>query len=371
MTTPSHLLLRALADPSTLSSLDNRSWSGVISIARGNQVLGRLAELAAEGGILPQIPDAPRKHLEAARLEATKFHRDLLWELRHVERAFAEFPCRPILLKGSSYLVGRHRARLGRRFGDLDILVPRQHLDTAERALSVHGWVMDRQDRYDSFYYRQWTHQLPPMRHIVRQSSIDLHHSLRPPLGIERVDMAPFFEEARRTETGFDVPSPACMVVHSAAHLFCNGDFRNALRDLSDIDLLLREFGDDGLWWHNLFDTAGNLHLVKPLALAMVHSHGLLGTPIPPDAFVEILRRARRGPRHPIDRIFAHAIRPPDGHADWVNTMARWALFVRGYIHDMPPHILALHLGHRLYTLARDGLLPAGRVFTGKGERAE
>ena len=42
---------------------------------------------------------------------------------------------------------------------------------------------------------------------------------------------------------GFAVLAPEDMVLHSATHLFNEGEFDRGLRDLNDLDLLLREFG--------------------------------------------------------------------------------------------------------------------------------
>jgi len=39
------------------------------------------------------------------------------------------------------------------------------------------------------------------------------------------------------------------MVLHAATHLFLNEEFSSALRDLADLDSLLRHFGGETRFW--------------------------------------------------------------------------------------------------------------------------
>lgn len=344
-------LLRILGEPAAMAGLTLKEWTDVVAVARHAGLLARLAELAHRDGIIADIPEEPGFHLEAARSVAEKHHRDVLWELRHVGRALSELPGPIVALKGASYVASGVASRLGRTFGDIDIIVPRTQLDDAERRLKAGGWQFEKQTPYDVQYYRRWTHQLPPMRHKDRGSAIDLHHALRPPIAPGRTDIVPLFEAARPFDFGLSTPSPTDMVIHSATHLFFAVDFRNSLRDLSDIDLMLREFGGTEDWWRNLLERSRRFNLVSPVAMALLHAKRTLGTPVPPAILAEALAAAGRGEHRLLDYLFTEILPPESVATSPVAAVARALLAVRGYLLDMPPSILAAHLAHKLAVL--------------------
>jgi hypothetical protein len=142
------------------------------------------------------------------------------------------------------------------------------------------------------------------------------------------------------------------IVIHSATHLFCATDFRNSLRDLSDIDLLLREFGTDGGWWEGLIERGSRLGHSRPLAMALLHGQRALRTPVPPQILTRALKAAGRGQRHPLDQLVAKVLPPRQVSAASAAAAARAVLFVRGYFLDMPVRVLAIHLTHKLLSFA-------------------
>jgi hypothetical protein len=341
-------LLRALGEPSSMAGFTAAEWTGVVAVARKAGLLARLAELARRDGVFEQIPEAPAHHLEAMRSVAEKHHRDIRWELVHLGRCLAPLPGPVVVLKGASYVASGVSAHFGRMFGDLDIIVPRAQLDDAERLLIASGWKSEKESAYDIQYYRQWTHQLPPMRHPVRESVIDLHHALRPPIAPGKVDTAELFIDARPTEFGLNIPCPMDMVIHSATHLFYAMDFRNSLRDLSDIDLLLREFGISERWWRDLIERSKRFGLVSPVAMALLHAKRTLATPVPAAILAEALKAAGRGEHRLLDRLVSEVLPPSNVATSWTAAVSRGLLFARGYYLDMPPSVLAAHLAHKL-----------------------
>lgn len=343
-------LLRALGEPATMTDLTPAQWTGLVAIAREAQLLARLAALARRDSLFDRIPEAPARHLEAAHAAADKHARDIRWELTHLGTCLGSLPGPALLLKGAAYATSGVAAHLGRTFGDIDVIVPRAQLDAAEHALEVGGWRGEKQSAYDIQYYRRWTHQLPPMRHQIRQSVIDLHHALRPPIAPGKVDISLLFADARPAAFGLQVPCPADMVIHSATHLFCAIEFRNGLRDLSDIDLLLREFGTSAAWWDELVRRARHFGLVQPVAMALLHCRRVLGTPVPPETLANALRAAGRGERRLLDGLVSRVL-PPPRYGPPGAAAARAILFVRGYLLDMPPTVLAAHLTHKLLVL--------------------
>ncbi len=52
------------------------------------------------------------------------------------------------------------------------------------------------------------------------------------------------------------------MILHSATHLFHEGEFDNALRDLADLDALLKQYQSEGNSWESLLMRAKQLDLI-------------------------------------------------------------------------------------------------------------
>ena len=86
-------------------------------------------------------------------------------------------------------------------------------------------------------------HELPPLIHRTRDRMIDVHHTILP---LDRPADARRRGDDRRqrasSTTACASSRPADIVVHAAAHLFADGDLAGGLRNLWDIDRLLREF---------------------------------------------------------------------------------------------------------------------------------
>jgi hypothetical protein len=99
----------------------------------------------------------------------------------------------------------------------------RSGADAARLGRSTHH------DAYDQRYYREWMHELPPMEHVRRGNVIDVHHAILPETAALRPDPASC---ARRGAGRPACPAwPRCcagaadMVLHSAVHLFFDGEF--------------------------------------------------------------------------------------------------------------------------------------------------
>ena len=103
-------------------------------------------------------------------------------------------------------------------------------------------------DGYDDAYYRRWMHELPPLIHRTRDRMIDVHHTILPLTARPRPDAGALIAASVALENGLRMLSPADMIVHAAAHLFADGDLAGGLRNLWDIDRLLREFAAPDFW---------------------------------------------------------------------------------------------------------------------------
>ena len=327
------LLVRALRDPSSLRDVD---WNALIAAARAEQLVGSLA-FRLEGQKLPPRVEAI---FAAARRDWEQSRRQALWEAEMTRRALAPLGVPVILLKGNAFLAAGFEAGIGRSVGDLDILVPRDSLEPVEAALLGAGWERVKEaDGYDDLYYRRWMHELPPLIHRTRDRMIDVHHTILP----ATARPTPFAEALIGDSVALDPETPdglrtlssEDMIVHAAAHLFADGDLSGGLRNLWDIDRLLRRFGEDPDFWPSLAERARLHQLRRPVALALRLSARLYGTPVD---------RRVAGRDRPADRLFEGRLLARNGWGQPVRPVLRFAFYLRSHWLRMPPLMLARHL---------------------------
>lgn len=276
-------LLDVLRVPERMEDLDPAGWDLLLRQAQAASLLPRLAVTAESLGLDDAIPAPVRPHLAAARSVASKQHQAVRWEVRRIAHALGGLGARVALLKGAAYAIADLPPAAGRLFSDVDILVPHEALSRVEAALMLAGWHASRVNGYDQRYYRQWMHELPPLTHIRRRTVIDVHHNLLPETSRMRTRAAPVLEAARPVQgiPGLFVPTVEDLVSHSACHRFHEGEWRYGLRDLVDIDAMLRMCLDGPAAWDALLVRARALNLERPLFYALASCSAWLNTPIP------------------------------------------------------------------------------------------
>lgn len=353
------LLVEALGDPERTGDFDGPLWTVLIQQARAAQLLSRLAYLLEASGRLPQTPPGPRHHLDSARVLSRTHEAAVRLEVGRIDGVLRSAAIPVVLLKGAAYLMAGLPAARGRWFSDIDIMVPHAAIGDAEAALSRSGWVGGHaDDAYDQRYYREWMHEIPPMVHRRRSTTLDVHHSILPPTARLKPDARKLFLNAIPIgeQAGLAVLSPADMALHSATHLFFDGEFHHGLRDLVDLDALLRHFAkQDSAFWPLLVDRAFEMDLARPLHYGLHHARCILHTPVP-DAVVNALRRAspHRAMRPAMDALFRRALMPEHPScSDALTPMARWLLYVRGHYLRMPLRLLVPHLARKAWRRAK------------------
>jgi hypothetical protein len=276
-------LLRALREPSAMAAFDADTWDFVVRQASSAGLLGRLGALARRAGIEGALPLTVRRHLTAALTIAEQQQRAVRWELIQLTDALAELDGPILLLKGAAYAAAELPPAGGRLFSDIDILVPKAQIGATEAALMLDGWVSGQRSAYDQRYYREWMHEIPPMTHIRRQTALDLHHNILPETARLRTRAEPILARARPLPEfpRFSIPTPVDLVLHSATHLFHEGEWEHGLRDLVDLDAMLREFGASPGFWDELLAVAGEMNLGRPLFYGLRYCRRLLETPMP------------------------------------------------------------------------------------------
>lgn len=313
-------LVAALREPATASRLDAVGWTGLLTAARAEQLIGTLAHRL--DGLI--VPAAVARVLADARLSAVEQRRAALWEVEMCRRALAPLDVPVVLLKGSAFVAAGLGAGVGRSIGDLDILVPRAALDRVEAALLAAGWEWVKDDPYDDDYYRRWMHELPPLIHRARDRMIDVHHTILPPTARPTPDAAALIADSVALEKGLRVLAPADMLVHAAAHLFADGDLAGGLRNLWDVHRLVEEFGTAGL-----AERARAHGLERETARAVRLADHLYGGGNAVGA---------------VDRLYLRRLLARDGWGRATRPITRLGFYVRSHWLRMPPGLLARHL---------------------------
>jgi hypothetical protein len=132
---PDVVLLSILGAPATASALDLAGWDLLLRQAVAANLSATLVYLLEQAGVLEQVPEQPRRHLEWARTLAERHSRGVAYEVRQLQLAVAPTGAQLILLKGAAYAMAGMPWARGRLFSDVDILVPFDRLDAVELAL--------------------------------------------------------------------------------------------------------------------------------------------------------------------------------------------------------------------------------------------
>jgi hypothetical protein len=351
------VLLDVLGAPQKMADLDLAGWELLLRQAGAANLSATLYWLSEEAGLADRVPPGARRHLYWARTIEARHSQAVRFELREIQRALATFNMPLILLKGAAYAAAGLAAGRGRLFSDIDVLVPKALLPDVEAALMLGGWASTHHDAYDQHYYREWMHELPPMVHIRRGNAIDVHHAILPETARLRPDPAKLRAAAQPVPglPGVATLAPADMVLHSAVHLFFDGEFDKGLRDLFDIHRLLGEFGSRPGFWQGLPARADELELARPLFYALRYCRRLLGTAVPQAVFDAMAPAApKRALLWLMDQLFARALLPVHASCqDRFSGLARFALYVRGNWLRMPPLLLSRHLFHKAFLSPR------------------
>ena len=330
------------------TGLSLAQWDLLMRQARKSLLLAQLGEQLRQAGVIACIPALVQRHMHSDQLSVAAQNRAVHWEVHCLQRTLARIGVPLVLLKGAAYVVAEQSMAQGRMFSDMDILVPQDRLDDVERVLTMDGWLPTHQNAYDQRYYRNWMHELPPMRHAQRGTSLDVHHNIIPLTSRYRLNAALLLAEAQNVngDEWVKVLSPGDRILHSAAHLFLEGEFNRGLRDLVDIALMLREFSDEPRFWNSLLVRARELGLSAPLYYALTFCRQILDVAVQ-DAVLSA-SAVDTGPiymRRILEKLFLYALMPTHRSCDTPLTgTCRWLLYVRAHYIKMPMYLLLPHL---------------------------
>ena len=352
-------LIAVLRNPNSARQFSDASWSQLINIARRTNLLGALAEQLKGAGI-SACPHAQR-HLEGARQLSERQHRSVMWEVHQLQYALADLQIPVLLLKGAAYVLSGYRVGKGRLFGDIDILVPRESLGDVESRLMLNGWVSAKSSDYDQRYYRKWMHELPPMTHLRRGTVLDVHHTILPLTARNAPDPQQIINRSGQAE-GFEsiwIPSPEDLLIHSITHLVHEGELHNGLRDLNDIDCMLRDFSKVAGFWDRMVGYARGNDLSGPVCFGLHLARRFFGTPIPAEVLAQLSPRGiTQQPTPWLEAVYVKALEPidDDRHSVLIE-LGKWFVYVRSHALRMPMSMLIRHLSIKGWVGLRASML--------------
>ena len=348
------LLVIALNDPGAVATMTAPDLDLLLRVARRARVLGKLAALLQDAGGFESLPETARDQLQSAMVLAESRARLALWELDRISWALSDCEvANCIAMKGCAYLLLDLPIARGRIFADVDLMLPESALKDVEEHLNKRGWRSQELTPYDQNYYRNWTHELPPVMHVEREVEIDLHHNILPRTARLKPDPRELLKDAKRlADTKYCVLADEDIVLHAMTHLMFNDDLADKLRDLADIDGLLQYFsGKDDEFWGRLSARAEKLDLRRPTYYSLRYAQQLLDCTIP-DSVIDAT--ATWAPPAAIvwlmDRLVPRALFPPHpDHSSRLTEISRLLLYVRSHWIRMPPWLLAYHLIYKAW----------------------
>lgn len=342
--------LWALQQPDITTGWTLAEWQEAIRQTRRLRLLARLGESIAQAGLLGNVPEPAAHLLQAERLNSAYRLRVVSWAATCIARSLGGSSGPLVLLKGSAYQAQALPISEGRLPSDLDMLVPRDALQQAQRALMADGWTEPELDDHDRRYYHEWSHEVPPMQHGAHPIELDLHHNILPPLGPVLIDMPTLLADCQPSGwPGWSVLSPCDQVLHSAAHLFFDAEPLERIRDIVDLDGLMRQHASgESTFWTTLLLRAERLGLMEPLLLGCHFCRGWLATPLP-DVVEARLRATGLGHRL-LRSLFAAALAPAplDQARPLSQRLAVLLILWRYHFRRMPLRLLVPHLVHKL-----------------------
>nr|CRH08079.1 Conserved protein of unknown function [Candidatus Magnetococcus massalia] len=351
------MLIQVIRQPQKLLTLTLHEQEQLVRQLRVEGLLAHIGYRLQQAQLWQQLSPELAQAIESAMVHADERRRMLRWEVNRIRRALRSVKVPVILLKGAAYALSDLPNARGRLVADVDIMLREEELPLVEAALEEHGWQPTKLDAYDQNYYRQWMHEIPPLKHVGRLSELDVHHTIIPKTSRLKPDVGALWATARPLAggepqyNGLLTLAPAEMVLHAVVHLF-QEDLYHGLRGLVDCDQLLRHYAaQEEDFWPQLILRAERLDLARPLSYALHFCQQLLGTPIPKATMVAAQQHGPSAPirllLYPLMARMFHPQLGRVGHEDRLDLAARLLLYIRAHWLRMPPGLLLSHLSRK------------------------
>ena len=343
------LLIKALKQPQIIKEFVPAQWSILLQQLRAAQVSLYFLNKVEQSQLLTYVPEKIQQYLFAEQIKIEHQKRQVIYEVNKIENVFKQRQVQAIFLKGVAYILDDLPIGAWRLFSDIDILVNKTSIESAELALKLLGFVSQKTNDYDQHYYREFMHEIPPMQHTVRGSVIDLHHNILPTCHVNPVDIELFKRTIKPCKSYSDakVFADEALFLHSAVHLFHEGEFDKGLRDLCDLAEMYHFFSNKKQnFSQELIQFAKNTGQQHSLFLAFRYIEKILNVTLS-EAAVAFNNQYLKSHHHTrlVDFIFMNVLVP---HQERVlrntNSLAFLFAYIRGHLLRMPLTLLIPHL---------------------------
>ncbi len=331
-------------------------WDLIVRQARSVGMLGRLHSLLSAVDAIEWVPEAALRHLRWGAVISRRHANLVNIEVNGIAHLLSSLKGPVVLLKGAAYSYGEIKALKGRIFTDIDLLIDENEIDSTETLLERSGWLSSHMSDYDQRYYRRWMHELPPMKHGQRQTELDLHHAILPKTSRFKADTSLLLSNLvlLNPERRLYRLSDEDLLLHSSAHLFFDGEFKHGFRDLEDIRSMLSDWDLSESGWKSLLQRAAILGLSHPLYFSLYFSREWFDVEVPEWILSQAAADSGLGfaRTQVLLKLFRNSLLPiHNSCGSWVNSLARYCLYVRSHYLRMPVKLLIPHLVYK-------GILP-------------
>ncbi len=346
-----NLLHQLLVKPEGVKALANTELATLIAQARSSRLLAALGCQLRRVEVLETLEPRVQRHFDSAMVTFEKQRADLRYDVAKLRDSLAAINVPLVLLKGAAYICADLPVGEGRLITDIDMLVPKARLAEVETTLHASGWEGHEISAYDELYYRKYSHEIPALTHPKRDTTLDVHHNILPPTTGAKIDSGLLFEGLLEIQPQIYTLAYTDMVIHSATHLFHEGEFHHGLRDLWDLDQMLRDFPRrDPHFWEKVVGRSEQLDLSTSLFHGLTYVREIFATPVPKEIIEDASSWARTARRPLMDFLYLRAFRPthPDAQLP-LTQVALNMLYVRSHYLRMPLHVLIPHLARKAW----------------------
>lgn len=340
-----------------IPQIDIQHWEEIIHVLREVNLLATCYYQLEKAEKLPLLPTFALKHMKSAAVYSLRQSDQVVFECNLLAEALTneKIPC--VFLKGASYTLRKSGNSKGRVYSDIDLLVAKSDISKAEKTLNQHSWCTKKLSEYDNNYYREWSHEIPPMFHIHRGTVLDLHHNILLPISGREVSVESLTENSELIDGKFTVLGYPATILHSIVHLLINEDVSNGYRDLLDITTLIKE-NDTPEFWQEITSLSSKLGFNNELYLALSLSQKYANLSIP-----ESIWSSLSSQKHDtklnflLNKVYYFALQP---HSPLIQTLqhrvAITIVYFLGHLQKMPLKILIPHLLTKSFFAIRDNI---------------
>jgi len=353
MRAPAELVSLVFRNPDAIRRFSLGDWDRLVRQARQADLLARLHILLLQEGLDGEIPAVARWHFEVATALAECQSTEIQRELRQLRTMLERLGLPLVVLKGAAYVAAGLIAARGRHIDEIDLLVPREHLDEVESVLKLADWHTVELPEYDQRYFQRWRNDAPSQQNLRCATVINVHHTILPDTARFRPDAAKLHRRATEVP-GFPsifVLTTEDRILHAVTLLFHDDGLPHGLRDLSDLDLLLRQAATEEDFWPRLLARAEEFELIRPLFYALRYVRYFFDTPVPVEVHVRLENTApSKASLKLMDGIYKRMLAPNHLSCnDAFTSLARHATYLRTHWLRRPPRLLVPHLFHKAF----------------------